>query len=139
MNDINLINAGRGAGKTHALIEWAKQQDNRYIVGLHLDTGNMLEAAGLSSKFVHYADAKAFFTDKSGLEIAFDNFESVLPSLFFEEFGVSVYANDVMVSAALPDVSEDFLPLHGIRVLSEEIFGVDYIDRLKKMFTKEDH
>jgi hypothetical protein len=116
---IQIMNAGSGAGKTYALIQWVKEKDNRYIVGLNAQTGDIMADEGLSHKFIHYVDAKDHLeglTDPSGVGIAFDNFDWVLPGLLFDAYGVNVDQAEIILSTNLPDA--DLLPSYGIRVLN---------------------
>lgn len=124
---IQIMNAGRGAGKTYSLIQWAKESDNRFIVGLNTDTGNLMEAEGLAGRFIHYMDAKDFFSNRSYAEVAFDDFHKVLPQYLMEEYGVKSHTSTVILSTSLSD--SDLLPPVGFKILEGE-----YADRLVKMY-----
>jgi hypothetical protein len=123
------MNAGRGAGKTYNLIQWAKEADNRYIVGLNTDTGDLMRAEGLEDRFVHYTDAKEFFSNRSYAEVAFDDFHKVLPQYLMEEYGVKSHTSTVILSTSLSDSDSDLLPTVGFKILKGE-----YADRLVKMY-----
>lgn len=101
--DIKLINAGHGAGKTHALIEWVRGADNRFIVGLHGTTGDKMEAAGVSEKFVHYNEAEHALRGRTDIEVAFDTFNELLPGLLMTNYGLSSAVKSVILATNLPD------------------------------------
>lgn len=99
---ISLMNAGRGAGKTHALIEWAKRDKRRFVIGTHRGTGDVMMAAGLEGQFLHYTEAKEFLQGREGhTEVALDNFDQVIPSLLSDEWGIGL-TTSVILTTNLP-------------------------------------
>lgn len=94
---IFLMNAGRGAGKTHALIEWAKESPSRYVVGMPPTLSAMADA-GLSAQSVHYNIAPNVFRGKGVIEVAFDDFDGYLRSHLPNHFGLGRLDSVILVT-----------------------------------------
>jgi hypothetical protein len=128
---ISITNAGRGSGKTHDLIEWAKKAPNRYVIGTHACTGDQMENAGLAKQFVHATQAKHFFQGRQGYEVAIDNFHLFLPGILQAEYGIH-YETDVIITSTLPEASmgkTSSIPIEDVITTS-----VEYIQNLKNIF-----
>jgi hypothetical protein len=140
---ISLTNAGRGSGKTHDLIEWAKESPNRYVIGLHQTTGDAMEDAGLTAQFVHFADAKQFFLGRKGYDVAIDNLHMVMPSLLHSEYGISPEA-DVIMTSTFPEANMGRTREVPFVFATEALDkSIEFMENLKtifgdKKFTKED-
>jgi hypothetical protein len=101
---ISLTNAGRGSGKTHGLIEWAKGAPNRFVIGTHGCTGDAMEEAGLERQFVHAMQAKKFFQGRRDYEVAIDNLEILLPGILHSEYGIHP-ERDVIITSCFPEAN----------------------------------
>lgn len=125
------MNAGRGAGKTYQLIEWAKRADNRYIIGSFKSTRDSLADAGLEHRYIPDIKAKEFFQGRHDVQVAFDDFEVLLPWLLRTTFGVDTYQNDTILSMNVPDAR--LLPSYG----ATPLIG-DFAERLLKKYSTEE-
>ena len=131
---ISIVNAGRGSGKTYALIQWAKESDNRFVVGLNTYTGDAFEEAGIHSKFVHFSDARDFFATRPDAEIAIDSVEKLLPTMLSETYGIDPYAHEVMLVGVIADVTDDLIPNAGFKLLDETLLSPVVAEYMKKLF-----
>lgn len=129
---ISIMNAGRGAGKTYQLIEWAKKANNRYIIGTHQATRDNLVDAGLGHRYIPEVKAKEFFEGRHDVQVAFDDFHVLLPWLLHTTFGVNTSHNDTILSMTLPDA--ELLPSMG---LFSPLMG-DYGENLLKRYNTEE-
>lgn len=85
---ISIMNAGRGAGKTYKLVEWAQQDPNHYVVGTDGQTGNQMRAVGLGGQFVHINKAYITFQGRRNYKVAIDNFQQELPGILHSTLGI---------------------------------------------------
>lgn len=133
---INITNAGRGAGKTYELIQWAKADPNRRVVGT-TNTRNEMAVAGIESQFVYLRDAKKTLRGRRDITgVAFDEFGPWLSDLIYWEYGVTP-EQEVILSMNLP---ERQLPsqLRREEHYIELLFGKEYLDSLKKQYNTKD-
>lgn len=96
---ITLLNAGRGAGKTYTLVQWAKEDPKRVVVGDD-PTFEAMKEAGLSSQYCSYRRANDRFAGYTKLEIAFDDFDTYLRAMLLLEFRLSP-TNSVILATSL--------------------------------------
>lgn len=112
--ELSIVNAGRGSGKTYNLVQWAKADPKRYVVGT-APTRDVMAEAGLRSQFVHYTHAKEFFAGHRNFEVAFDDFETDLYSLLAINYRLSgaksvILAINIPVSEVAPKIGFTSLP-----------------------------
>lgn len=99
---ISITNAGRGAGKTYQLIQWAKEDPNRRIVG-STATRNAMAEHGIADQFVFLREAKKQLQGRYDITgVAFDDFGHELYQLLFNEYGIYPEA-EIILSMAVPE------------------------------------
>lgn len=85
---ISITNAGRGAGKTYQLIQWAKEDPNRRIIGFGALREQMKEA-GIIDQYIHVTETKKHLQGRHDITgVGFDNFGIPLEDLLHEYYGV---------------------------------------------------
>lgn len=129
---ISVMNAGRGAGKTHALIKWAKGSPDRFIVGTHQATGDAMEQAGLSTQFIHFNGAKDFFRGRTNYEVAIDDLNWVFNGMLAERFGIDPEDNTTILAMNYPEsdlLDSGSFPLDAIN------HSIEFMESLKTVLT----
>jgi hypothetical protein len=103
---ISITNAGRGAGKTYELIQWAKADPSRRIIG-DTNTRNQMYAEGIPGQFIYLREAQKELRGRHDISgVAFDNFGTWLSDLMYQNYGVTP-EHEVILSM---DVQERPLP-----------------------------
>lgn len=120
---ISLMNAGRGAGKTYSLVQWAKESPNRYVIGSVHATGHAMLDAGLGDQFVHPSEGMKL-RGRQNLEVAIDDFHLDLHGLLQQRYGIGS-AVSVILATTLAEWDRAPKPVE----LSPE-----YIQNLKEQY-----
>jgi len=103
---LSITNAGRGAGKTYELIQWAKGDPSRRIIG-DTNTRNQMYAEGIPGQFIYLREAQKELRGRHDISgVAFDNFGTWLSDLLCISYGVAP-EQEIILSM---DVEERLLP-----------------------------